>query len=225
MDSIPKRNYSFVHRERRVNQKNIAVSLFNQYCIDFDNSKPINCANYFKESMPLTLEIGFGTGDSLFAQAQSNTNQAYVGIEVYKTGIKKLLYRLDQTPLNNIKVIEGDAVDVLSDCILAHTLDNIQILFPDPWPKRRHHKRRLIQPSFIDLLYRALKPGGVLYLATDWEDYAYYMLTILEDSNFTNMTGPLQFADRPTLFPCTKFERRAQTLEHSTFYLVFNKCP
>jgi tRNA (guanine-N7-)-methyltransferase len=150
--------------------------------------------------------------------------QSYVGIEVYKTGILHLLSTLAKAPLDNIRLLEGDAVRLLTENISHHSVDKIQILFPDPWPKRRHHKRRLIQPAFVSLLYKTLKPGGWLYLATDWEHYAHHMLGTLEASPFINHAGSYQFSDRPVSIPLTKFERRGQRLGHSLWYLVFKKC-
>jgi tRNA (guanine-N7-)-methyltransferase len=213
---------TFVSRERRLTQRTFPEALWARYGINPTN--PVAFTNFFNPIVSLTLEIGFGTGDTLFRQAQAHPNQGYIGIEVYKTGIIKLLSKLSKTPLNNIRLLEGDAVRLLSESIPHNSLNTIQILFPDPWPKRRHHKRRLIQPAFVNLLHQALTPNGWLYLATDWEHYAQHMLNILEASSFVNHAGAHQFADRPMMIPLTKFEQRAQGLGHTIRYLAFKKC-
>jgi tRNA (guanine-N7-)-methyltransferase len=221
MHHISRAIRSFVHREKRSEKRSIPNDLWERYSIHV--GKAIKLSDHFNQSV-LTLDIGFGTGDSLFQQAKFNVNQGYLGIEVYKTGILKLLNQLSNSPLDNIKFIKEDAYTILSEYILPNSLDNIQILFPDPWPKSKHHKRRLIQPDFVQLLHTALKKHGKLYLATDWQHYAEHMLQTIDNSLFTNEAGDLQFAERPHIIPITKFEKRGKNLGHDLFYLVFSKC-
>jgi tRNA (guanine-N7-)-methyltransferase len=172
----------------------------------------------------MVLEIGFGNGESLITMAVENPHNNYLGIEVHQPGIGHLLMRAETLQLTNLRVICGDAVEVLDNQLVDTCLDRVQIFFPDPWPKKRHRKRRLIQPSFIMLLVKKLKPGACLHLATDCEDYAQQMLITLEaDANFVNMAGAGQFTPRPTYRPLTKFEIRGQRLGHRVWDLLFKR--
>jgi len=178
----------------------------------------------FGRQAPVTLEIGFGMGQSLLEMAAAAPERNFIGIEVHRAGVGKLLHGMQTGGVDNIRVYCHDAVEVLRDCIADASLDTVQIFFPDPWPKKRHHKRRLIQPPFVELLAAKLRPGGLLHLATDWEHYAQQMLEVLEASTgFRNTCADGEFAPRPEHRPPTKFERRGERLGHGVWDLVFER--
>ena len=175
-------------------------------------------------SGPRVVEIGFGMGDSLLTMAEQNPTYRYLGLEVHKPGVGKLFAEVEKRGIENIKVFAEDAVRVLEVSIPPQTIDLIQIFFPDPWHKKRHHKRRLIQPDFIDLLLTRLAPEGRLHLATDWQPYAEHMMAVLENNgNVQNVAGSRQFIPRPESRPETKFERRGHSLGHGVWDLMFKK--
>lgn len=178
----------------------------------------------FGRSAPRILEIGLGMGDALAEMAIKNPQNDYLGIDVYRPGIGSLLKKIDEQGVANVRVISDDAVVVLDQMISDKALDAVFIFFPDPWPKKRHHKRRLIQASFIDLLGRKLKSEGVLHMATDWEDYAHHMMAVINlAAGFTNAAGQNNFSTRPDYRPLTRFEQRGQRLGHQVWDLVFSK--
>ena len=171
---------------------------------------------------PRVLEIGFGMGQSLVAMAEAAPATNFIGIEVHKPGVGKLLHSMVEHDVDNIRVYCHDAVEVLRDCIPDNSLDTLQIFFPDPWHKKRHHKRRLIQPPFVAQLITKLKPGGLLHLATDWENYAQQMMAVLSATDgLTNTCGVGQFSTRPEYRPLTKFELRGERLGHGVWDLLF----
>jgi tRNA (guanine-N7-)-methyltransferase len=168
------------------------------------------------------LEIGFGMGQSLVQMAAAAPDSNFIGIEVHRPGVGSLLRRMAEAGVDNIRVYCHDAVEVLEDCIPAASLDAVQIFFPDPWHKTRHHKRRLIQPAFVGLLCRVLGPGGSLHLATDWEHYAEQMLEVLQACpDLDNSAPDGGYVPRPAHRPLTKFERRGERLGHGVWDLVF----
>ena len=170
----------------------------------------------------VVLEIGFGMGQSLLAMAEASPDTHFIGIEVHKPGVGKLLHSMESRGVENIRVYRHDAVEVLRDCIADASLDTVQIFFPDPWHKKRHNKRRLIQPAFVAQLVRKLKVGAILHLATDWEDYARYMMDVLgATEGLTNTVGTGQYAPRPEHRPLTKFELRGERLGHGVWDLIF----
>lgn len=172
----------------------------------------------------LVLEIGFGMGDSLVEMAAAAPLSNFIGIEVHRPGVGKLLHSMAARKVDNIRIYYHDAVEVLRDCIAEKSLDSIQIYFPDPWHKKRHHKRRLIQPPFVELLVTRLKPGGTLHLATDWENYAQQMMEVLSANTDLGNTQPGQsYAPRPDSRPLTKFERRGERLGHGVWDLLFTR--
>ena len=169
------------------------------------------------------VEVGFGMGDSLLQMAQADPATQFVGIEVHRPGVGRLLSQLLASDCENLRVYAEDAVEVLERCVSPESIDAIHIFFPDPWHKKRHHKRRLIQPAFVHLVTRLLRPGGYLHLATDWESYAEHMLTVLNavpalSSAGGNMTQPLP---RPVYRPLTKFESRGERLGHAVWDWVY----
>ncbi|HEY7775498.1 MAG TPA: tRNA (guanosine(46)-N7)-methyltransferase TrmB [Kineobactrum sp.] len=181
-------------------------------------------AAVFGRSAPRVLEIGFGMGESLVTMAAAAPEKDFIGIEVHRPGVGKLLHTMAERDVENIRAYCHDAVEVLRDCIAESSLDTIQIFFPDPWHKKRHNKRRLIQPGFTAQLVRHLKPGGVLHLATDWENYAQQMLEVLSCTpDLVNTAGLGQYAPRPSQRPLTKFELRGERLGHGVWDLVFQR--
>ena len=170
------------------------------------------------------LEIGFGMGQSLLAMAAAQPERQFLGIEVHRPGVGKLLAGIEAQGLENLRVVCHDAVEVLEHSIAPSSLDRVQIYFPDPWHKKRHHKRRLIQAPFVELLASRLRPGGILHLATDWEPYAEQMLEVLDASaGLENCAGAGQFSPRPEERPETKFERRGQRLGHGVWDLLYRR--
>lgn len=177
----------------------------------------------FGRAAPLVMEIGFGMGQSLVAQAQAFPDVNFIGVEVHAPGVGACLHALEKAQLCNLRIYHADSWEVLTRCISDQALDRVQVFFPDPWPKRRHHKRRLIQPAFIALIKQKLAPHGILHLATDWEDYAKHMRKVLEASELTNVAGVGNYHARPSERPLTKYEQRGQSLGHPVFDLVFVK--
>ena len=187
---------------------------------------PLVAEVVFGRSGPTVLEIGFGMGQSLAAMAQADPDRNFIGIEVHKPGVGRLLHTIAQDNLDNIRIYCHDAVEVLRDCIADASLDTVQVFFPDPWHKKRHNKRRLIQPAFVALLVRKLKVGGVLHLATDWEDYAQQMMEVLTAADgLSNNYGANQYAPRPAHRLLTKFELRGERLGHGVWDLMFHRVP
>jgi len=170
------------------------------------------------------LEIGFGMGDSLVAMADQNPQDRYLGIEVHRPGVGKLLSEVDKRGIKNLKVFAEDAVQVLEEAIPQESIDLLQIFFPDPWHKKRHHKRRLIQPDFVELLVSRLSAAGHLHLATDWQPYAEHMMEVLSaNALLLNTAGQNNYIVRPESRPETKFERRGHRLGHGVWDLLFEK--
>lgn len=178
----------------------------------------------FGRKAPLGVEIGFGMGHALLDWADCRPDWNLVGIEVYQPGIGALLLGLDSQELTNVRVLECDARHALSACFEPASIDEVRIFFPDPWPKKRHHKRRLVQPDFVRLVASRLRPGARLSLATDWQDYAESMLTVLdEEPRLLNAAGSGSFADRPSARPLTRFEQRGRRLGHQVWDLVYER--
>jgi len=178
----------------------------------------------FGREAPVVLEIGFGMGLSLVAMAAADPQTNFVGVEVHRPGVGKLMHTMLEEGVDNIRVYCDDAVQVLQDCIAPESLDRVQIFFPDPWHKKRHHKRRLIQPDFVELLCSRLRPGGLLHLATDWENYAEHILEVLSASEqLVNCSAESGYVPRPEQRPLTKFEQRGQRLGHGVWDILFQR--
>ena len=174
----------------------------------------------FGRAAPKILEIGFGMGETTASIAQSHPEQDFLGIEVHTPGIGSLLRQIQELGLNNLRLIQHDAVEVLKHMIADASLDGVHIFFPDPWPKQRHHKRRLIQADFVALLCHKLKAGAYIHLATDWQEYAEWVMEILQAEPQLSNTAP-GYAPRPDYRPLTKFERRGLKLGHGVWDLIF----
>lgn len=177
----------------------------------------------FGRQAPLGVEIGFGMGQALLSWAQHQPDWNLLGIEVYQPGIGALLLGAQRDGLDNLRVLEGDAEQAFAANIAPDSLDEVRIFFPDPWPKKRHHKRRLVQPAFITLLASRLKPGGRLLLATDWEPYAHWMLEVLAAEPQLENLSPVGFAQRAPERVITRFEARGTRLGHDVWDLAFRR--
>ena len=178
----------------------------------------------FGNNHPLIFEIGFGMGDSLLHMAMTSPDSNFIGVEVHLPGVGRLLNNADKAGIDNLRVYKDDAVEVLNHCFADNSIDRLQLYFPDPWHKKRHHKRRIVQPEFANLVNRKLKAGGIWHMATDWQPYAEQMLEVLtEAKNFANVTGEGQYSARPDYRPETKFERRGVRLGHGVWDLIFSK--
>ncbi len=185
---------------------------------------PLNPREVFGREAPLVLEIGFGMGDSLLAMAEAEPDKDFIGIEVHPPGVGRLINNAGKMGLENLRVYMADALDVLNDCIADGSLDRFQLYFPDPWHKKKHHKRRIVQPEFVRLICSKLKAGGLLHMATDWENYAEQMLEVLEaEPQLENPTGKNNYSPRPEFRPETKFERRGQRLGHGVWDLLYRR--
>ena len=214
---------SFVRRAGRMTpgQQRAVDEMWPSYGIDF-TPVPADPSQWFGNQHPLTVEIGFGMGDSLVELASLAPERNFLGIEVHEPGVGRLLMNVRDAGLSNLRVSRHDAVEVLKQQIPDHSVDRILIFFPDPWHKKRHHKRRLIQPAFLELLASKLRHEGRLHLATDWESYAEQMLEVIGASPlFENLAPEGGFSPRPQDRPVTKFERRGQRLGHGTWDLLF----
>jgi tRNA (guanine-N7-)-methyltransferase len=216
---------SFVRREGRLTKgQTLALDTqWPQFGLQLEDGL-LEFEKLFGRKAETILEIGFGMGDSLFTEAQREPDSNFIGIEVHRPGIGSLLMNMQLQDVNNIRLFDCDAVDVLKQCIPDNSLDKIQIFFPDPWHKKRHHKRRLIQPAFVTLLAQKLKTGGVLHLATDWQHYAEHMMEVMNAStSFENSAGKNQYTLRPASRPITKFEKRGLKLGHGVWDMIFKK--
>ena len=182
----------------------------------------LDFANVFGRRAPVVLEIGFGMGETTATIAQANPGTDFLGIEVHGPGVGALLAKLDALGLGNVRVVRHDAVEVVADMIPMGALAGVHVFFPDPWPKKRHHKRRLLQPAFVHALAQRLAPGGYLHAATDWEDYAHEMLATFGAEPLLRNSAA-DFSPRPATRPLTKFEARGQRLGHAVFDLVFER--
>ncbi|GAB3111191.1 tRNA (guanosine(46)-N7)-methyltransferase TrmB [Aestuariicella hydrocarbonica] len=216
---------SYVIRGGRitVGQKNAFDSYWGQYGVSlFDGLLDTETA--FARPAPVVLEIGFGMGDSLFAMAESEADKNFIGIEVHPPGVGCLINNAGKAGLTNLKVYMADAIDVLDDCIADGSLDRFQLYFPDPWHKKKHNKRRIVQPAFVEKIKTKLKVGGLIHMATDWNPYAEHMMEVLTlVEGIKNLAGDYQYSPRPDFRPVTKFEKRGERLGHGVWDLMFEK--
>ncbi|MDR2507266.1 MAG: tRNA (guanosine(46)-N7)-methyltransferase TrmB [Candidatus Accumulibacter sp.] len=186
---------------------------------------PLDLDEIFGRKAPKILEIGFGMGEASAAIAEENPDKDYLGIEVYTPGIGGLCKRIVEKGLTNLRIIQHDAFEVLRDMIPRGALSGIHIFFPDPWPKARHHKRRLIQPPMVAMLASRLRPGAYIHCATDWENYAEQMLAVFSAEPSLQNTANGGFAPRPGYRPLTKFERRGIVLGYGVRDVIFRRKP
>jgi tRNA (guanine-N7-)-methyltransferase len=214
---------SFVLRQGRVSnaQRRAHEALMPKYGIPFAENL-LDLEAIFGRSAPKILEIGFGMGETTAAIARNHPQYDYLAIDVHTPGVGSLLKQIDEFGLMNVRIIQHDAVEVLQRMLPSDCLDGVHIFFPDPWPKARHHKRRLIQPGFIALLCLHLKRGGYIHAATDWEEYAAEILKVLSNEPQLANTAA-DYALRPEYRPLTKFEQRGLRLGHGVWDVVFQK--
>ncbi|MBD1389202.1 tRNA (guanosine(46)-N7)-methyltransferase TrmB [Neiella sp. HB171785] len=214
---------SFVRREGRLSnrQQRALDDLWQSFGITY-TGESLDLPAVFGRQAETVVEIGFGMGASLVAMAQAAPETNFLGIEVHRPGVGACLADVADLGLTNIRTMEHDAVEVLQHSLAENSVDRLQLFFPDPWHKKRHHKRRIVQPEFVALVHRVLKPGGVFHMATDWENYAEHMLEVMTAaSGFSNQHPQTSYAPRPDYRPLTKFEKRGQRLGHGVWDLLF----
>jgi tRNA (guanine-N7-)-methyltransferase len=217
---------SFVLREGRLTraQERAFTELWPRFGVDWRPDAPLDLPALFGDGRPVYLEIGFGNGETLAELATRHPERGFLGIEVHRPGVGHLLLELEKRALTNVRVLRHDAVEVLEQGLPPESLHGVYLFFPDPWPKTRHHKRRILNPETVALIARALRPGGLFHAATDWADYAEQMLAVLSDSAlFVNTAGPRTYAPRPGDRPLTRFEQRGQRLGHEVRDLLFRR--
>ncbi len=224
-DEHPRSIRSFVVRGGRITtaQQRALTELWPRFGIEFA-AAPLDLTSMFGRRAPCTVEVGFGNGENLVALAAAQPQRSFLGIEVHRPGIGRLLLALEERRLANVRVVGHDAVEVLGQMIAPAALQEILILFPDPWPKKRHHKRRLVQRPFAELLASRLVPGGVLRVATDWEPYALEMLeTLGAVADLANLSAAGNFVPHPPERLPTRFEQRGTRLGHRVWDLAFSR--
>jgi len=215
---------SFVLRQGRLTrgQEQAIATVWPVYGVERADTA-LDMKTLFKRSAPATLEIGFGDGVSLAEMAKSAPEKDFIGIEVHRPGVGRLLHLIDEQGLTNVRVMDDDAVEIIRNRIPEQSLDRVQLFFPDPWHKKRHNKRRIVQPEFVSLIATRLKVGGVFHLATDWEPYAEHMAEVMEASTEFVSVGEMPYSPKPDNRPTTKFERRGLKLGHGVWDLLYKK--
>ena len=224
---------SFVKREGRLTKGQQAALDTHWPAMGLEHKDGmINFSELFGNDNPVVLEVGFGMGASLVEMAKNAPDKNFVGIEVHLPGVGACLSAAHEAEVANLKVFEHDAVEILRDCIADQSLDTVQLFFPDPWHKKRHHKRRIVQPDFVENLRCKLKIGGVFHMATDWENYAEHMMEVMNNApSFTNIAGDINseenkssvYVERPEHRPLTKFEQRGHRLGHGVWDIMFKR--
>jgi tRNA (guanine-N7-)-methyltransferase len=185
----------------------------------------LNFPSIFGREAPVTLEIGFGNGSSLAEMAKASPERDFIGIEVHTPGVGHLLHLIGEYQLSNVRVMNTDAVEIIKTRIPAHSLDRVQLFFPDPWHKKRHNKRRIVQPEFVSLLASRMQQGGVFHMATDWKDYARHMASVMEAHTDFESCYDQPYAPRPDFRPLTKFEKRGLDRGHGVWDLLYQRKP
>ncbi len=217
---------SFVTRAGRITeaQQRALQESWPKYGVEFDGAKVLDLDALFGRRAPRVVEIGFGNGENLAALATAHPERDYLGIEVHRAGVGRLMLAAESGALSNVRIACHDAVEVLTYQLPPQSLDELLILFPDPWHKKRHHKRRLIQPPFVELAVSRLKPGGLLRLATDWEPYAIQMLEVLSANQMLeNLSPGSGYIEKSEDRITTRFEKRGQRLGHGVWDLAFRR--
>lgn len=218
---------SFVIRGGRLTpgQEKAIDRLWPRFGIDVvPGSGLVSFPDLFGRDAPVIVEIGFGNGDATWQMAEAHPEEDFIGIEVHRPGVGRLLMALESHDIPNVRIACQDAVEFMAECIPPASLAGIRIFFPDPWPKKRHHKRRIIQPPFVAQMADSLKPGGILHLATDWKPYAEHMTEVLAGSAaFRNLATQGDYCERPEWRPQTHFETRGQRLGHDVFDLLYER--
>lgn len=220
----PTRIRSFTRRQGRITpgQQYALDNLWTDYGLNM--SKKHNFSNVFDCHAPLFIEIGFGNGESLAEMALANPKHNFIGIEVHKPGVGHLLMRLKEHGIHNVRIFCHDAIEVLEKQIDDNSVAGVFLFFPDPWPKKKHHKRRIVKPEFGSMIALKLLPEGIFHCATDWRNYAENMLSVLSHCNaLANCSTQNSFCKRPDYRPMTKFEQRGLKLGHDVWDLIFRK--
>jgi tRNA (guanine-N7-)-methyltransferase len=216
---------SYVVRAGRMTdgQRNAFENSWSTYGLNLADGA-IDTDTVFGRSGPKVLEIGFGMGDSLLQMAAAEPATDFIGIEVHPPGVGTIMNIAQSEGISNLRVYLADANDVLEECFPPQSIDRLQLYFPDPWHKKKHNKRRIVQPQFVQLVREKLRPGGVLHMATDWQHYAEQMLETLDEAEgFENIAGIGQYSPRPDYRPMTKFEKRGERLGHGVWDLIYKK--
>ena len=220
---IMRRIRSFVRREGRLTkgQERALQELWPVMGVEF-RDEMLDLAQLFGRDAPVVLEIGFGMGKSLVEMAAAAPEKNFIGIEVHRPGVGACLSSAQDAGITNLRLFCHDAVEVLGQMIPDQSIDTLQLFFPDPWHKARHHKRRIVQPAFVQMLRPKLKIGGIFHMATDWENYAEHMLEVMQSAEgFANTVEQGDYAPRPDSRPLTKFEQRGHRLGHGVWDLLF----
>lgn len=216
---------SFVVRGGRItdSQRKALRANWPRYGLELQDGL-VNFDEVFQRRADTILEIGFGMGDSLLKMAQDAPEHNFIGVEVHPPGVGRLLAATARARLGNLRIFQADALDVLQQCIADASLARVQIFFPDPWHKKRHHKRRLVQPGFVKLVSAKLADEGILHIATDWQPYAEHCMQVLQaEPTLRNSAGVDSYAPRPECRPLTKFEQRGKRLGHGVWDLIFER--
>ena len=216
---------SFVLRAGRLTegQKRALDELWPLYGID-EGENQLDLKILFGNDHPVIMEIGFGNGDATWQMALAHPEENYLAVDVHRPGVGHLLLKLEENGIGNVRIACEDAVELLRQRIPRDSLAGVRIYFPDPWPKKRHHKRRIIQAPFVGLLAEKIQPAGILHLATDWEQYAEHMLEVMHNSrDFENLASDGKVYPKPEWRPATKYEKRGERLGHGVFDLVFRR--
>ncbi|WMY95198.1 MAG: tRNA (guanosine(46)-N7)-methyltransferase TrmB [Arsenophonus sp.] len=222
---IKHRICSFVRRQSRLTnyQKHALKILWPKIGLNFV-SEPLVFYEIFGNHAPVIMDIGFGMGTELVTIAKKNPNKNFLGIEVYKPGIGACLIAATEMKITNLRIIYYDAIEILENMLANNTLNVIQLFFPDPWPKKKHQKRRIIQKKSAELILNKLKIGGVLHIATDCQSYAEHILKVItEITGYENLSITGNYIERPNSRPLTKFEKRGQKLGNTIFDIMFKK--
>ncbi len=216
---------SYVRREGRITpSQQRALERLTPRLVQQVADGPLDPVALFGRRAPLEVEIGCGNGDALLEMAAARPEHDFIGIEVYRPGVGKLLAGIENAGLANVRVYGEDATEVVRHCLLPGSVARFMIFFPDPWPKKRHHKRRLVDCGFVALLADRLAPGGEFHFATDWADYAAQVMeTVSSMASLENPWGVGSFADRPDTRPLTKYERRGRGLGHAVFDIILRR--
>lgn len=216
---------SFVRREGRMTkrQENAIASLWSRFGLNHGDGL-IDPQQVFGRCAPLVVEIGFGMGKSLVEMARSHPEKDYIGIEVHRAGVGSCLADAEEAGLTNLRLYEHDAVEILRDCLAPASINELLLFFPDPWHKKRHNKRRIVQPEFVQKVRSALAIAGHWHMATDWQEYAEQMLEVMTSApGFANTSATGDYVPRPDYRPLTKFEQRGQRLGHGVWDLIFTR--
>lgn len=223
-ESIKRRVRSFVMRQGRITnaQRDALERFWAVFGIERGNT-PLNMGELFPNNNPITLEVGFGNGSSLATMAEKNPKRNFIGIEVHRPGVGNLLRLIDEYQLSNVRVMDDDAVEILKERIPHESLDRFQLFFPDPWHKKKHKKRRIVQTDFAALIAQKLTANGIFHMATDWEDYSHHMAKVMEAAPDFRSISDTPFSPRPDYRPLTKFEDRGLKLGHGVWDLIYKK--